>query len=416
MKARGMEDFYPEEQAIRKQLRNTCRAQAQTYGFQEVKPPVIETIRLLTAKSGEEIKQQLFTLEKRGSEELGLRFDLTVPMARMFIARQELAKPVKWFTIDKNWRYEAPQKGRLREFEQFSVELFGSSLPEADAECLNLLISCLEATGLTSKDVTVKINNRKLLEGLLLEVASQEQLPAIVRLVDKSGKITKEEFSAELKKLGLDEQKINIVTKITACKGDKTMLDKITQELKPNALATEGINELENTLSLVDNGWITIDLSVARGLAYYTGNVYEAFDKKEQYRSIAGGGRYDNLIQVLGGKQTAATGFAIGFETLTLLLKEKNALPDAHTSPEYYIAPVNAQILPKAQEIAQKLRKTTTADIDLMQRKLSKQFEYANTIGARKVVIVGEKDLKEGNVTIRDMQTGKEEQVSVEKL
>ncbi len=414
---KGAEDYYPAEQAKQEAICNKLDETARKYGFQKVNMPAIETIKLLTAKSGEEIKQQIFVLEKKGAEELGLRFDLTVPMARMFVAKQrELQKPVKWFSIAPMWRYEAPQKGRLREFSQLSVELFGSDKPEADATCINMIISCMESFGLTSKDIMIKINNRKLLEGLLLEVTTQDKLPEVVRIIDKSGKISEIEFTIELKKIGIETQKIEIIKKIIKCQGAASILATIRKELEPNALATEGLEELENTLKFVNKDYIKVDLSIARGLAYYTGNVYECYDKEGKYRALAGGGRYDQLVQLFGGEPTPATGFAIGTATLTLLLTDKGLLPKTDIGPDYYIAPVDEKMLTTAVEIAAKLRTKNTVDIDLMRRKLSKQFEYANFIGAKKIIIVGEKDLKEGKVTIRDLKTGKEEKVSLDKI
>ncbi len=414
---KGAEDFYPTEQAIREAIYNKLEEQSKKFGFQRVDMPAIETIKLLTAKSGEEVKQQIFVLEQKGSEELGLRFDLTVPMTRMFVTKQkELQKPVKWFSINKMWRYEAPQAGRQREFSQLSVELFGSEKPEADAQCINLIIACLESLGLTNKDFAIRINNRKLLEGLLLEVVSQDKLPDVVRIVDKSAKIGEIEFAQELKKLGIEMQKIEVIKKITKCQGNPSILTTIKNELKPNALAMEGLTELENTLSFVDKKYITVNLSIARGLAYYTGNVYECYDKEGKYRALAGGGRYDQLVQLLGGEPTPATGFAIGMETLRLVLEEKGKLPKVEIAPEYYIAPVNETMIPKALEIAQKLREKYTVDIDLMRRKLVKQFEYANALGAKKIIIVGEKDLAEGKVTIRELASGKEEKILLSNL
>jgi histidyl-tRNA synthetase len=414
---KGAEDFYPAEQAIREAIYAKLDEQARKFGFQRVDMPAVETAKLLTAKSGEEVKQQIFMLEKKGNEELGLRFDLTVPMTRMFVAKQkELQKPVKWYSINKMWRYEAPQAGRQREFSQLSVELFGTDKPEADATCINLTIACLESLGLTEKDFTIRINNRKILEGLLLEVTTQEKLPDIVRLVDKSNKIGEVEFAQELKKLGMDMQKIEVVKKIVKLQGPPSILSSVRSELKPNALATEGLNELENVLRFVNNKYITINLSIARGLAYYTGNVYEAFDKQGKYRALAGGGRYDELVQLFGGEPTPATGFAIGMETLRLLLEERGKLPKVETGPEYYVAPITEDTLPKAMEIVKALRKKSSADIDLMRRKLTKNIEYAAAIGAKKIVIVGEKDLKEDKVTIRELATGKEEKTPLNKI
>jgi len=416
-RVKGAEDYFPKELAVREAIYKVLNDQACKFGFQKVDVPIMETMKLLTAKSGEEATKQIFVLEKRSAEELGLRFELTVGMVRMFVSKQkELAKPVKWFTTDKMWRYESPQKGRQREFAQLSIELFGSAKAEADALCINLIISCLKAFGLKNTDFSVKISNLKLLEGLLTEFVPKDKLDKTIRIIDKSSKTGPVEFVEELKKIGLDMQKIEVVKKIIACKGGPNILESIKKELNPNDLAKEGIKELENTLKYLDEKYIEIDLSIVRGLAYYTGTVYEAFDKERKYRSLAGGGRYDKLVELLGGRPEPATGMAMGMETLTLLLTDKKLLPKVEIGPEYYIAPVNEKMMSKAMEIAKKLRGKTTVDIDLMQRKLSKQFEYANTINAAKIVIVGEKDLKEGKVTVRDLKSGKEQQIPLDNL
>jgi len=413
---KGMEDFYAQEEAIQESIRKILAQTAQKYGFQQVTTPAMETIKLLTAKSGEEVRQQIFTLEQKGNEELGLRFDLTVPMTRMFVTKQrELQKPVKWYQIGPMWRYEAPQKGRLREFTQLSAELFGSDKPEADATCINMIISCMEAFGLTNKDIKIKINNRKLLEGLLQEITSKEKIDDVVRIIDKSKKISEIDFVQELKKLGLTEQKIEIVKKIIKIQGTPECLDQI-KDLQPNSWALEGLKELQETLQYVKKDYIIVDLSIARGLAYYTGNVYECFDREGKYRALAGGGRYNQLVELFGGETTPATGFAIGTATLTLILTDKKLLPKTTIGPEYYIAPVNQNVYQQAQEIAERLRLKTTVDIDLMQRKLAKQLEYADSIKAKKIMIIGEKDLTEKQVTIRELATGKEYKVFLNEL
>lgn len=413
---KGMEDYYPPDYATYKYIVDKLAEEARKYGFQQVSTPAAETMKLLTAKSGEEVKQQIFVLEQRGTEELGLRFDLTVPMTRMFVTKQkELQKPVKWFQAAPMWRYEAPQAGRQREFTQLSVELFGSDKPEADATCINLIISCMESFGLKSKDVKIKINNRKLLEGLLLEAIPKEKLEEATRIIDKSSKIGEVAFTQELQKTGIKDQAIEVIKKIIKIQGPPASLDKI-KELKPNELANAGLKELQETLKYVNGEYILVDLSIARGLAYYTGNVFECFDVQGKYRALAGGGRYDQLVGLFGGDETPATGFAIGTTTLTLLLNDRKLIPKQNAGPEYYIAPVNNTMLPKALEIAERIRKRTSVDVDLMQRKLAKQIEYADSIGAQKIVIVGEKDLAEGNVTVRELATGNEQKYPVNKL
>jgi len=286
---KGMEDYYPEKEAVTNKIFQVFRDVAVRYGFREVSTPAMEFFKLLSAKSGEEIKQQIFMLEKRGSEEMGLRFDLTVPITRLFVTKQrELTKPVKWFSIGKMWRYEAPQKGRLREFSQLSVEMFGSNKPEADAELLNMIIDIMKGLGLTEKDFFIKINNRKLLEGILLTAIKKDQLEAVTRVIDKQKKLTDTEFEQELLDLGLDNFKIERIRHAIQFNGKPS---KVLKEIKDHFADVPeetklGITEMENICKLIDEKYVVLDLSVARGLAYYTGTVFEVFDKQEKFLII----------------------------------------------------------------------------------------------------------------------------------
>jgi len=369
----GTLDFYPEEMAMRKSIFRKFMKVAENYNFKQIETPAFENLNLLTQKEGEEIKQQIFTLEKRGDEEFGLRFDITVPAARMFIEKQkELVRPVKWYYLARMWRYERPQQGRLREFYQYGTELFGSSKPEADAEVISLLIDSFLALGLTSKDFFVKLNNRKLLEGLLKDFIKDNKIFGVIAIIDKKSKITEEEFSNELKKAGLDEEKINNIKTIMEIKD----IDEVKQYCN-NELAEQGLNELKEIFKLlkIKNEFIRIDLATARGLAYYTGIVFEAYDTNEKYRALAGGGRYDKMIEMFKGEPTPATGFGLGYATLGLLLKEKNLLPKIDLSPDYFIVMINEEVKDKAIEIANKLREKFKVEIDLMSRNVGKQYK-----------------------------------------
>jgi len=407
--------MYPEEMYVFRMLSEKFRAVARKYSFQEVDSPAIESIDLLTAKSGEEIKPQIFMLETRGSEELGLRFDLTVPQARMFIAKQkELSKPVKWFAISRMWRYEQPQKGRLREFFQFNAELFGPKTAEADAELLLMMIDFLTSLGLAPDDFFIKLNNRNLLEGLLSDFVAKGKISELIRLIDKSGKITQKEFNDSIRGMGIDD--VDRVNQIISMQGSPDEILPKVEAMKLNEKAEEGLNELKNAVALLDKRFIKIDLSTARGLAYYTGNVFECFDIEESLRAIAGGGRYDNMVKLFGGQDTPAAGFAIGYSVLSLVLDERGLLPKPALGPEYFVAVANRGVMPKAMEIVRKLRAKTSVDYDLSSRNLTNQMQYAASIKAKKVVIVGPKDLEAGKVTIRDMLTGEELKVNVNSL
>ncbi len=416
-KVKGMQDWYPAEKAVQRAVFDVLRTTALRFGFQEVEAPAIETLSLLTAKSGEEVKDQIFVLEKKGAEELGLRFDLTVPFTRMLVQKlQELPKPIKWFGLGRMWRYEAPQKGRLREFDQLSIELFGAPTAEADAECISLLVACLKNFGIQEKDFVVCLNNRKLLEGLLRDITSEEKVPALVRLVDKSAKITVQELDTELFKLDLSDEQAQKVKNILTLKGKPVEVISRLQTVRLNDIAKEGLAELQALVGLLDMNCLSVDLSIARGFDYYTGTIFECRDTQGELRALAGGGRYDNLVQLFGGQPTPAVGFGIGTVTLILLLEERGLLPKPQMSPEYCVIAVTDTVRSEARAITARLRRKTTVETDLMNRKLAKQLEYANTIGAQKAVIVGQQELAQNKVRIKDLKTGKEELVRIEEL
>jgi len=437
----GTVDFFPEDIAVRQYIFNKLRETAVSYGYKEIEAPAFETIDLLKAKQGGEILEQIFVLEKKGEEEFGLRFDLTISATRMFIEKQKsIVKPVKWFYLTRMWRYERPQQGRLREFYQFGTECFGSGKPDADAEQISLIIDSLLDLGLKKDDFFVKLNNRKLLQGLLLGVVNDEDLFSVIRVIDKKNKITEEEFVSELQKLKLNNNQIESIKNIINI--DMSEIKKISEHaqkplvfdktnsiesirkeindknIKINEMALEGLNELELIMDLLKNkkDFLKIDLSTARGLAYYTGIVFECYDQAEMFRAIAGGGRYDKMVELLKGEPCPATGFAIGYATLSLLLKEKGLLPEIDLSPDYFIAVVNNEVKDKAIEIAEKLRKKYKVEIDLMQRNMGNQFKYANSIKAKKVVIVGPDELSNNKIKIKDMKSGKEELVDLYKF
>jgi len=415
-KPRGTQDYYPEEKAQQNWIVGKLLEVGRNYGFTQVESPAFESMELLTKKSGEEIKKQIFNLEKKGSEEFGLRFDITIPLTRMFIARQkELPKPVKWMYISRMWRYEAPQRGRLREFYQFGIEIFGSSKTTADAEVIQFTIDALQSLGLKDTDIVVKLNSRPLLEGLVLQI-SNGKLDEIIRIIDKSKKINADDFVSELKGLGLDDEQISALQKIITIKGSPKEVFALLEKLDLNELAQTGLRELKDITSMLPEEFVIVDVSVARGLAYYTGIVFEVFDREEKMRSVAAGGRYDKLVELFGGEKTPATGVAIGLETTSLLLEEKELFPLNDLGCDYYIAPVNDAMRAAARSVASCLRPKNIVQLDLMSRSLTKQLDYAQKIGAKKVIIVGEEEYKTNEVVVKDMISRKEVKVKVSDL
>jgi histidyl-tRNA synthetase len=421
---KGTTDFYPADKEQLNKVACSLKKTAKSYGFMQVETPAIENLKLLTAKSGDEIKEQIFVFEKKGekkeAEELALRFDLTVPITRLFVEKQKaLAKPVKWFAFDKMWRYEAPQKGRDREFYQLSVELFGSGMPEADAEIISMCADCMRNLGLKSKDFVIKINNRKLLSGILADILprAKDGIAEALKIIDKSRKLTQDEFESELASAKIDMVARDKIKELVKIKGSPDKVIAKLKKMKLNPEAMQGLAELENISQYLPKDVVEFDVSIARGLAYYTGTVFECYDKEENFRAVAGGGRYDDMVELFGGDKCEAVGFAIGYSTLKILLEAKGLMPKPSEGVDYYVAPVNAQMAKKARAIAADLRKKGfSAETDLMSRKLGKQLDYASTIAAKKVIIVGPKELEQKKVVVRDMKSGKEEIVELKKL
>ena len=406
---RGTVDYYPDEMSIRKQVFNKLSSVARRYGFQQVDSPVIESQALLKKKQGEEIIEQLFVLKKKSEEDLALRAEFTPSLARMYIDKQKsIPKPVKWFCIDRVFRYERPQAGRLREFFQYNVELYGARSNYADAEIINLAVDSLKALGLTENDFKVKLNNRRLIQGLLLNLVSEEKLDDVMRIIDKRTKIDESQFKEELKNAGVAVQDVKTII---------DLLYKDLSELKPgNLMGKEGLEEVQNILECVDKNYVSVDLSVVRGLAYYTGMVFEIFDKQENLRSICGGGRYDNMIELFGGEVSPAVGFGMGYSTLYKLLELAGKLPVIEGGPDYFVAAVNDSVKKEAYRLVSELRKKHVVEHDLMNRNIAKQMNFANKMGAHKVVIVGPEEIKNNQVKVKDMKTGEESLAAVDEI
>ena len=359
-RAKGTLDYYPLDESIKSHVLNVFLDVAQRYGFLKVESPVMEELSLLSEKQGDETKEQIFVLEQRGEEKYGLRFDMTVPLARLFCESQKsLPKPIKWSYTTRNWRYERPQKGRLREFYQMGVELLGSFRPEADVEVISVAIDTLKGLGLSSDDFVVEINNRKLAQGLFAGF-TEGDLDALLRIIDKKDKLSSEDFKKSLNDVGVAD-----------CQGLISLLESNFDDLKKmslDGLAKEGFLELAPIMELLDPKMVRLSLSTVRGLSYYTGTVFEIYDKKKQFRAVTGGGRYDKMIEQFGGEATPATGMAMGFHTLLLLLESAGKVPKPDLGPDYLVAPVDDTVRVQAWELVARLRKHHKVEYDLDRR------------------------------------------------
>ena len=327
----GFRDFYPDELARRTHIFRAWRAVTRKYAFVEYDGPPLEPLELYTRKSGDEIVGQLYSFTDKGGREVSLRPEMTPTFARMVGARASaLRKPVRWFSIPQLFRYERAQRGRLREHFQLNVDIVGEPSEVADAELLAVAIGIMQELGLTHEDVRARVSDRRLLNGILETLGVTEaQRPAVYAVVDKFARQPREVTAEKLSAAGLDAALVERVMGLAA----GVSFEALKAEFGEAPAAREAIQRFERYLAHCDGlgiaDWVTLDLSIVRGLAYYTGIVFELFDAKGELRAICGGGRYDDLLKALGGSDLPALGFGMGDVVLGELLTERGLWPAA---------------------------------------------------------------------------------------
>ncbi len=414
---RGVRDFPPEEMRKRSFVLDTISRVYRSYGYKQIETPAFEFLDILTAKraGGESINNEIFKFEDLSGRWLGLRFDLTVPTARFIAQNPNLPKPFKRFQIGRVWRYEEPQAGRFREFWQADVDVFGSKEIESDLDCLSAVIAALKELGF--KDFVVKVNSRKLLEEIAATAGvKREFAPDFFRIIDKLEKIGEKGVKQELK-----EKKFPVSENLFKLILQEGSPEKILAQVKKEISDKKPAEELEEFFKLAKNfgisQYLQLSLSLARGLDYYTGIVFEIKVKgAEKYGSVAGGGRYDNLISLYGKESVPAVGISIGVERILEIMDEEKMFPDFAGEPKVLVAPIG-KTLENAIEITQKLRTAgVSTEIDLMRRNIGKLMNYANSLQIPYVVVIGEAEVKENKVTLRDMKSGKQELVDEKEL
>ena len=413
---RGTRDFYPEDMRIRNWLFDNFTDAALLHGFDEYDAPVLEHEELYTRKQGEEITQQLYNFEDKGDRKVALRPEMTPSLARMVMARAGgLPMPIKWFSIPQCWRYERTQRGRGREHYQWNVDIWGTNEISADAELISILVTFFEGVGLTAKDLVVKISSRKVLEEVLgsLEI-SGEIFSKTCIIVDKMDKLPADIIEEQLTELGHNSDAISKIQSILSIKN----MDELANSLGKESSAVSELNSLFNSIdSYGILEWVEFDASVVRGLAYYTGAVFEAHDREGKFRAICGGGRYDKLLSTLGGKDLPATGFGFGDMVIMELLAEKNLIPELISGIEDIVIPLNPELRGASVMVAAALRDTgRTVDLVLEDKKLKWAFKHAERIGADRLVMVMPEEWKSGKVRIKDLESGEETDVSIEEL
>jgi histidyl-tRNA synthetase len=414
----GFRDFYPEQLATRNYVMSVWRDVARRYGFVEYDGPPLEPLDLYTKKSGDEIVGQLYTFTDKGDRQVALRPEMTPTLARMVAAKANaMRKPIRWFSVPQLFRYERQQKGRLREHFQLNVDIIGESSVAADAELLAVAIDVVRALGLTAQDVRARVSDRGLLTALLSHVGVKKgELPAVFAAIDKTGREPREATLEKVEKA---------VGSVEARRGVERMLKNskdltaIANEFSDSPEVVEEIGRMREYLGYLDalgvGDWVDFDLSIVRGLAYYTGKVFELFDAKGEFRAICGGGRYDDLLSTIGGVDLPALGFGMGDVVLTELLRARDLLPAAELGTEYWVAADDESLLPDVMTVAGRLRaKSRSVEYALKSQTLARQLKTASTAGVKNVVLLRRDDYANGNVTLKTLADGSERRVALD--
>ena len=411
---RGTRDFMPDVMIRREYLLEMARAVFHDYGFQPMETPAFESWELLSRKGGggEAVRDEVYYFRDKGKRELGLRFDLTVPMARVVAANPQLPKPFKRYQIGRVWRYDRPQAGRFREFWQADADIVGSSRMECEAECLALAVSMLNQLGF--RKFRIKLNSRKILNGIVeMAGVKKGQEADVFRILDKLEKIGGRAVRKELMEIVPPKSAGRIMDAIGE-KGPPSAVLRKGKWTDHSTSATEGLEELREIVRLCRlyniGKYIEIDFSLVRGLDYYTGPIFEiSIESGKSVGSVAGGGRYDNLIELCGGRWTPAVGMSLGMERIYEIMDSEGMFDQPRTRTEVFVLSVDDSMRKEAVKLAEELRqKFVNTETDLMGRDMKKQLSYVNSQGIRSVILVGPHELRKNRFTLRDMKTGRE--------
>ena len=405
---KGTRDFYPDQMVFRNWLYNHIRIVAERYGYQEWEAPILETLELYAAKSGDElVKEQAFVFEDRGGSLVALRPELTPSLARMVAQhRQRLNVPLRWWSFGPFWRYERPQKGRAREFFQWNVDLLGSTSLNADAEVASVAAALLSSVGLSSDEVVIRVNSLQLMERRIAEIGiTKDFQPAVFRLIDRSDKMAESKWLEYGQRLGLNNGQLTALIEMlydTDQWGDSEQLCEFFQ-----------ITEYMGT-----RDWFEFDPRIVRGLDYYTGVVYEARDKLARHRAILGGGRYDNLVSEVGGEPISGTGFAMGDVVIQLIAEEFEVVPDINPCrTQILVTLFGDESIVQSNNVANELRQNDLrVEVYPDVVKLKSQLRYADRQGIPIVIVLGPDEIEAGEVSIKQLVTGEQSNIPLARV
>ncbi|UYN89567.1 MAG: histidine--tRNA ligase [Anaerolineales bacterium] len=394
---RGTQDYYPEDMAVRSWLYAKMRQVSESFGYQEYDGPFLERFELYAAKSGAElVEKQSYVFEDRGGERITLRPELTPTLARMVATRQrQLTYPLRWWSFGPFWRYEKPQKGRTREFFQWNIDMVGEDSPEADAELATIAATFLKAIGLNANETQILVNNRQLMQAELEALGIAGDLRSeVFGLIDRKDKLSAEAWQERGKELGLDAAQMLGLEKLL---GNLELWQK-SESMQRFFKAVEAQGAAD---------YVRYAPHIIRGLDYYTGTVFEAWDTAGEFRAIFGGGRYNDLVNAVGGDPVPAVGFAVGNVVISLLLQALGHAPDVSGRAPIYVTVFDADGLAASLTLASELRAAGLKVTSHLQAdKLQKQFKQADRSGARVVLVLGPDELAQKTVSVKDLLTG----------
>jgi histidyl-tRNA synthetase len=402
----GFRDFYPADLALRAHIFGTWRAVAARYGFEEYDGPPLEPLELYTAKSGDEIVGQLYAFTDKGERDVALRPEMTPTLARMVAARANgLKKPIRWFSIPQLFRYERQQRGRLREHFQLNADLIGEPGPLGDAEIIALAVDSVRAFGLGPTDFRVRLSDRRLLTALLRGLGLDEARAAVVyQVLDKLARVPEAVSVERLSQAGLASDQIDRVLGLARVRS----WDELARSASDLGEGLQAGVPLRSTIAALDamglGGYLDLDLGIVRGLAYYTGTVFELFDARGELRAICGGGRYDNLLAALGGVDLPALGFGMGDVVLGELLRDRGLAPAAGGTVDVFLAAIGSDDLPPMLALGHELREAgLRVEYALAPQAVGKQLKLADSRGARVAIVIGPDDRARGEVMLKDL-------------
>ncbi len=418
---KGVRDFYPEDMSIQKKIFGIWRNVVEKYGYEEYNSSVLEPAELFRAKSGEEIVNgQTYTFVDRGEREVTLRPEITPSVARMVAARKrELLFPLRWYSIPNLFRYEQPQRGRIREFWQLNVDIFGVETLQAEIEIIQMAYEITEAYGLSPTDFEIRISSRKILNYITKDVFNLEfeTSQKLLKLIDRKRKIAPDIFLAGASEILVDPKKVEQFMTLLNSKN----FEEFATNLRQTKEEHEGLREVHQVIEALEKLGITnarFDQSLTRGADYYTGIIFEIFDNNQKNRrSVFGGGRYDDLLALFGNEKVSAVGFGAGDILAQDLMETYDDKLETEAPAEIYICAMNSLVFDYTRDLAQKIReKGARVAVDYSERKIGDQIKTADKKKIPFVIVIGEEEVRTGKFKLKDLKSGEETLVNEDNI